>query len=149
MTLIALTCLFSGGKWNLRRRCIVLRWDPRCGRPAPHLGHGVRDDDQGQPQDAQKRVPVSTLPPPGQAPGHDLYGQLLHRRLAHQPVSAADGQLLRQHQSLYVTGVCLCVKVSRVPLGPFKSLEIDFSIKGLLSPLIQPMGPFCLSAVLR
>ena len=29
--------------------------------------------------------------------------------------------------------------------GPFKSLEIDFSIKGLLSPLIQPMGPFCLS----
>ena len=29
--------------------------------------------------------------------------------------------------------------------GPFKSLEIDFSIKGLLNPLTQPMGPFCLS----
>ena len=26
--------------------------------------------------------------------------------------------------------------------GPFKSLEIDFSIKGLLSSLIQPMGFF-------
>ena len=36
-------------------------------------------------------------------------------------------------------------KVHRVLLGPFKSWEIDFSIKGLLSALIQPMGPFCLS----
>ena len=27
----------------------------------------------------------------------------------------------------------------------FKSLEIDFSIKVLLSPLVQPMDPFCLS----
>ena len=29
--------------------------------------------------------------------------------------------------------------------GPFKSLEIDFSIQGLISPLIQPMSSFCLS----
>ena len=36
-------------------------------------------------------------------------------------------------------------KVPGVFLGPIKSLEIDFSIKGLSSPLIQPMGPFCLS----
>ena len=28
---------------------------------------------------------------------------------------------------------------------PFKSLEIEFSIKGLLSPLVQPMGPLCFS----
>ena len=33
-------------------------------------------------------------------------------------------------------------KVPRVVLGPFKSLEIEFAIKGLLSPLVQPMGPF-------
>ena len=36
-------------------------------------------------------------------------------------------------------------KVPKVLLGPFKSLEIDFWIKGLLNPFIQPMGPFCLS----
>ena len=39
-------------------------------------------------------------------------------------------------------------KVPRVLLGPFKSLEIDFSIKGLLSPLIQPMGPSVFQEVL-
>ena len=33
-----------------------------------------------------------------------------------------------------VPSVCLC-------LGPVKSLEIEFSITGLLSPLIQPIGP--------
>ena len=43
--------------------------------------------------------------------------------------------------------VGFCSKVHRVLLGPFRSLEIDFSIKGLSSPLIQPIRPVsvCLS----
>ena len=37
---------------------------------------------------------------------------------------------------------CVSGKVPGVLLGPFTSLEIYFSIKGLLNPLIQPLGPF-------
>ena len=40
---------------------------------------------------------------------------------------------------------CGCARFPGSFFSPFQSLEIDFSIKSLLSPLIQPMGPFCMS----
>ena len=69
------------------------------------------------------------------------------------PISICRKRVLRPHSRCY--GNMTTLHTARFPgsfycfrsFYSFKSLEIDFTIKGLLvlSPLIQPTGPFCLS----